>query len=336
MLIAIQEDDMNTTGTRTERIVVGYDGSPSARLAVGWAAEEAARRGLPLTVLHAADYTGLVGGPVSTSPWAPGLSLDHARHVAEAGAELARGRDAGLEVQAVTGIGSAATVLIQESAGAALVVVGTRGHGDVAGLLLGSVAARVAAHAHCPVVVVRGERVVSAGPGRRVVVGVDGSKAAGAALRVAVEQAVAAGAPLRVVCVWIPTSPEGWDRGYWVAVDAEHDPDDTAAAAAEGVAAEAAATVRELAPDLAVETRVAGGDPAAVVLAAAGDAGLVVVGARGRGSLVSLFLGPVSHADVHGAPCPVLVVRAPATQPAEPAAADAGHTTSAWIPTGLL
>ena len=327
---------MSSTGTRTARVLVGYDASASARLAVGWAADEAARRGLPLTVVHAADYTGLVGGPVSTSPWAPGLSLDQARRVAEAGAELARARRPDLEVLAVTGVGSAGPVLIQESEGAALVVVGTRGHGDVAGLLLGSVAARVAAHAHCPVVVVRGGTVVSAGPGRPVVVGVDGSKASGAALRVAVEQAVATGAPLRVVCAWIPTTPDGWDRAYWVAVDAEHDPDDTARTAAEGVAAEAAATVRELAPDLAVETRVAGGDPAAVVLGTAADAGLVVVGARGRGSLASLFLGSVSHGVVHGAHCPVLVVRAPAAEPTELAAADAGDATGSWIPTGLL
>jgi nucleotide-binding universal stress UspA family protein len=324
---------MSSTDDGTARILVGYDASGPARLAVAWAADEATRRGLPLTVVHAADYTGLVGGPVSTSPWVPGVSLDEARRVAEAGAGLARERCPGLDVSAATGIGSAGTVLIQQSAGAALVVVGTRGHGDLAGLLLGSVAARVAAHAHCPVVVVRGKTPVTPGPGRPVVVGVDGSKAAAAALRAAAGHAQAAGAPLRVVCAWVPTTPEGWDRGYWLAVDAEHDPDDTAAAAAEGVAAEAAATARELAPELTVETRVRGGDPAAVVLDAAGVAGLVVVGARGRGSLASLFLGSVSHGVVHGAHCPVLVVRAPATEPAEPAAADA---TSSWIPSGLL
>ena len=332
---------MSSTGEGTARVVVGYDASPSAKVAVGWAADEARRQGLPLVVVHAADYTGLVGGPVSTSPWVPGVSVDEAGRIAERGAELARERCPGLDARAAASVGSAGTVLIQESEGAAVVMVGSRGHGDLAGLLLGSVAARVAAHAHCPVVVVRGETPLAPGPGRPVVVGVDGSRAAAAALRSAVERASAAGAPLRVVCAWIRTNPEGWDRAYWLAVEAEQDPDRTAATAAERVAAAAAAIARELAPGLAVETQVRGGDPAAVVLAAAGDAGLVVVGARGRGGLASLFLGSVSHGVVHGAHCPVLVVRAPTTEPTEPiettTAAEAGDATAgSWIPSGLL
>jgi nucleotide-binding universal stress UspA family protein len=330
------EDDMSTTEARTARIVVGYDASASAKIAVGWAADEAARRGLPLTVVYAADYTGLVGGPISTSPWLPGVSVDEAARIAEGGAELARARRPAAEVHAATIIGSPGTVLIQESEGATLLVVGTRGHGDVAGLFLGSVAARVAAHAHCPVVVARGDGVSAAGGDRPVVVvGVDGSAAAEVALRAAVERAVAAGARLRIVCAWHPTTPDGWDREYWLAVHPDGDPDETARAAAQQVVADAATTASDLAPELAVETRVRGGDAAAVLLAAAGDAALVVVGARGRGSLASLFLGSVSHGVVHGARCPVLIVRGPA---AKPAAAKAGHETAAgpWIPTALL
>jgi len=342
---------MSTTGTqpaqpnqpdqpdqpdRTPRIVVGYDASAPAEVAVAWAAEEAARRGLPLVVMYAADYTGLVGGPISTSPWVPGVSVDEARRIAERGAELARTTRPEVDARPATFVGSPGTVLIQESEGAALVVVGTRGHGDVAGLLLGSVASRVAGHAHCPVVVARGETAVIAGPDRPVVVGVDGSPAAGAALAAAVEQARARGAALRIVCAWVRTLPEGWDRAYWLAVDAEQDPDDTARAAAENVAAEAAATARGLAPGLAVETRVRSGDPAAVVLDAAGDAGLLVVGARGRGSLASLFLGSVSHGVVHGAHCPVLVVRAPAVKRAAAATGAAATGAAAGVPAGLL
>jgi len=301
---------MSTSGEHAPRVVVGYDGSVSAKVAAGWAADEAERLGAGLAVVYAADYTGLVGGPVSTSPWLPGVSIDEARRVAEAGAALARARRPGLAVEARTEIGSPGTVLLRQSEGAALVVVGTRGHGDLAGTLLGSVASRVTAHANCPVVVVRGPDDAAARTGRPVVVGVDGSPAAAAALRAAVARAVAIGAPLRVVCAWTPTAPGAWDRAYWLAVDPHTDPDDTARAAAERVAAEAVADALNRAPDLHVEARVSGGDPATALLDAAGDAGLVVVGARGRGSLASLFLGSVSHGVVHGARVPVLVVRA--------------------------
>jgi nucleotide-binding universal stress UspA family protein len=299
---------MSSRGEHSSRVVVGYDASASAKIAVGWAADEADRRGIPLTVVFAADYTALVGGPAGPSPWEPGVAIDEAQRVAEAGAGLARARRPGLDVRARAVMASPGTVLVQESEGAAVVVVGSRGHGDLAGTLLGSVASRVAAHAHCPVVVVRGGD--GAGAEQPVVVGVDGSPAGVAALRVAVARAVDTDAPLRVVCAWIPTAPGGWERAYWLAVDAERDPDETARLAAERVAAEALAEAQHRAPELRVETRIRGGDPATVILDAAADAGVVVVGARGRGSLASLFLGSVSHGVVHRARVPVLVVRA--------------------------
>jgi nucleotide-binding universal stress UspA family protein len=328
---------MTTTGTHTRKVVVGYDASASAKLAVDWAADEAARRSVPLAVVYAADYTGLVGGPVSTGAWLPGVSTDEARRITRRAVDQARLRQPSLEVTAATLIASPGTALIQESEQAALVVVGTRGHGDTAGLLLGSVAARVAAHAHCPVVVVRGDVVKRARPGRPVVVGVDGSPPAAEALEAAVEHAVATGAPLRVVCAWRPTVPGGWGHEYWLAVSADADPDESARTAAEDIAREAVATARKLAPELTVESRVRGGNPADVVLTAAGDAGLVVVGSRGRGSLKSLFLGSVSHGVVHEARCPVLVVRT--SEAAEPDPAGEGDTApttaGTGIPTGL-
>jgi nucleotide-binding universal stress UspA family protein len=99
---------MSTSGEHAPRVVVGYDGSVSAKVAAGWAADEAERLGAGLAVVYAADYTGLVGGPVSTSPWLPGVSIDEARRVAEAGAALARARRPGLAVEARTEIGSPA------------------------------------------------------------------------------------------------------------------------------------------------------------------------------------------------------------------------------------
>ena len=328
-------DTTDTTDTRAAGVVVGYDASASAKTAVGWAAEEAARRSLPLTVVYAADYTGLVGGPISMSPALPGVSVDEAKRIAEGGAELVRARRSDVEVHAATFAGSASTVLIRESRAAAIVVVGTRGHGDAAGVLLGSVASRVAAHARCPVVVARGEDVVVTGADRPVVVGVDGSPSAGAALDAAIVRAGEAGAALRIVCAWRPTAPGDWEHEYWLAVGPGTAPDETAREAAERVVADAAAAVRRVAPDLTVETSVRGGDAAAAVLAAADDAGLVVVGARGRGSLASLLLGSVSHGVVHGARCPVMIVRAPASEPVE-AEAPRSEGTGSWRPVGLL
>jgi nucleotide-binding universal stress UspA family protein len=319
---------MSSSGIRPARVVTGYDGSASAKAAVAWAADEAQRLGLPLTVVYAAEYTGLVGGPISTAPWIPGISIDEAARIAGRGAQIARDRYPDLDVHVRPVMGSAGTALVMESEGAALVVVGSRGHGELVGTLLGSVAARVAAHAACPVVVMRGGETAGPRADRPVVVGVDGSAAAGDALRAAVGRAVAAGAPLRIVCAWRPTAPESWDRTYWLAVDDRRDPDESARLAAEDVAAEAERTARELAPGLAVETRVRGGSAAAVVLDAAGDAGLLVVGARGRGRLASLLLGSVSHHVVHGAHCPVLVVRA-GEVPAPAAGAPATTTVDA-------
>jgi nucleotide-binding universal stress UspA family protein len=301
------------------RVVVGYDDSDSATVAVGWAADEADRLALPLVVVYAADCSGLVGGPVGRSPL-PGAAMDRALRVAGTGVRIARARHRGLDVSARTFTGSAATVLVLESEGAALVVVGTRGRGEHVGPRLGSVASRVAAHAHCPVAVVHGGDVVTPGHGHPVVVGVDGSRAARSALRAAVARADAAAATLRIVCAWLPAVPDGWRGARWTAIHARNDADDRARRAATDVALDAEVAARLMAPGLTAEVRVGRGHPASVVLDAAGDAGLLVVGARGRGSVASLFLGSVSHGVVHRAPCPVLVVRA-GVEPPRPALA---------------
>ncbi|WP_431960087.1 universal stress protein [Actinacidiphila sp. bgisy160] len=130
-------------------IVVGTDGSASADRALRWAAQEARVHEAPLEVIHA--WEGIVGQVVS-----PDAELERrARAVVEAAvARLpAEERPAGMGSKAVKG--HAAAVLIEASAGAAMVVVSSHGHGGFAGTLLGSVSQRVATHAHCPVVIVR-------------------------------------------------------------------------------------------------------------------------------------------------------------------------------------
>jgi nucleotide-binding universal stress UspA family protein len=116
---------------RPARVVAGYDGSPSATVAVAWAADEADRRGAPLAVVYAADYAGLIGGPFG-SAWLPDAVLQQAERTAETGAALARDRQPGLRVTAHAYADSPAITLIREARGSGLVVVGTRGRGELA------------------------------------------------------------------------------------------------------------------------------------------------------------------------------------------------------------
>lgn len=291
-------------------VVVGYDGSPHAAAAVQWAAAEARRRGVALHVVYAADYPGLVPGPVGVSPYLPERAVALAADVALEGVRLALEAEDGLEVTHLTEIGSASGVLVDESAGAGLLVVGTRGHGELAGALLGSVAFAVSAHAHCPVVVVRGDPSVLPGPGRQVVVGVDGSKPSQAALRFAATTAAETFAPLVLVTAWHPAPAETWEAAYWTSVDPGAGLGETARRAAEDVVSEAEREARQAYPDLQTRTEVIGGPADRVLADCSADAALVVVGARGRGGFTGLLLGSVSHGVIHRASCPVAVVRA--------------------------
>jgi nucleotide-binding universal stress UspA family protein len=145
-------------------------------------------------------------------------------------------------------------------------------------------------------------------PGR-IVVGVDGSAPAEAALRWALAEARLRGAVCEVVHVW----------SYPVVAD-------IAGMAAAGVAwpdleadarrllEEVIERVRPEAAGVTVETRVAEGTAAGVLIEAARDADLLVVGSRGRGGFVGLLLGSVSQQVAHHAPCPVVIVPAPRGQ----------------------
>lgn len=140
------------------RIVVGVDGSEGSVQALMWAAREAGFRHLPLEVILVWHPAATVYGGVA---WSGGFSADFfdalrkeaeerlARACAAAGAALD-----GVEVERRVVEGSAAKTLVDAAAGAELLVVGTRGHGGFAGLLLGSVSTQCAHHAPCPLTIV--------------------------------------------------------------------------------------------------------------------------------------------------------------------------------------
>lgn len=141
-------------------VLVGDDGSAVSRAAVVWAAQDAARRGATLHVLQAWSMTRAPRpstwqpGYVPALPdWEAAVQEDLAARCATLLADTGGVR---FEVHAVHA--PAAKALIEASQGADLVVVGTRGRGGFAGLVLGSVAEQVVRHAHCPVCVVREQR----------------------------------------------------------------------------------------------------------------------------------------------------------------------------------
>jgi nucleotide-binding universal stress UspA family protein len=138
-----------------KRIVVGFDGSPGSLAALRWAVEEARVRGVPMQLVAAwaypvYAYTGYIAVPPNEAyEEAARTALADAMEEAKAQLDLD-----GVEVSSELVNGSATEVLIEASDDAELLVVGPRGRGGFAGLMLGSVSRAVTAHAHCPVVVV--------------------------------------------------------------------------------------------------------------------------------------------------------------------------------------
>ena len=289
----------------TGSIVVGVDGSASSLAAVDLAAAEARLRDVPLRVVHAFVWP-FFGVPLGPSPFGPaegGLQHD-AERVLDQAVERARhaAPDVGIDGEIVTGGGAA--VLVAESRDAVMVVVGDRGLGGFSGLLVGSVAVQLAAHAECPVLVVRGQ----AHPGGPVVLGVDGSAEASAAIAHAFQEAWLRGVPLVAVHAWLDPVVHAPGDIMPVVFDV-----DRVAAEEARVLADALAGCREQYPDVVVREDLARGATRAALIDRSIDAQLLVVGTRGRGGIRGLLLGSVSQTAIHHAACPVLVV--PATKP---------------------
>lgn len=139
-----------------------------------------------------------------------------------------------------------------------------------------------------------------------IVVGVDGSDCARAALEAAAQEAALRNVRLRIVSAW-HVAPAVYAGGFAPGLDQETI--DSFRESAESVVGDALAHARRLQPALDAEGRTREGQAAEVLLDEARDAVLIVVGNRGRGGFASLLLGSVSQHVVHHAPCPVLVVR---------------------------
>ncbi|WP_323101672.1 universal stress protein [Intrasporangium sp. YIM S08009] len=317
-------DRERTDRERTDRdastptgVVVGYDGSAGARLALDWAVETARRDDRDLTIVHAIGLSaGATAGAYDAGPTAQ-LYEEMTEGLVEEAVERAAKELDRSRVHAVSLVGSPSAELVEASRHVDLVVTGSRGRGDARSGLLGSTAYAVTAHAHCPVVVVRGDETVHAGPGHPVVVGVDESEAAARALDAAATLAAAAEAPLHVVVVDDVPSAAMWaadpapGAAFPVPASWVRDVTEETHTASAGVAGALADRVRTAHPGLSVVESVLDGPPGVTVAEHARrvGAGLVVVGSRGRGGFRGMLLGSVSHRVVHDAPCPVMVIR---------------------------
>lgn len=268
-------------------VVAGYDGSPGSQEALDWAVSAARARGLAMTVCHVLRPQRVALGAAAAD-----LVRQYGEQVVAGGVQRAQRSMAPGAVRALLVSGSPAGVLCELSENADLVVLGSRGRGELAGLLLGSLSLKVAAHASGAVVVVRGHwRPVPGHAPLPVVVGGDGSAASQPAVAFAFAEAALREVPLLAVCA-LADSGGVLGGGRLLETDFEQQ-------LARGAADH---------PQVAVHCQVAQGAPRGALLDAASGGQLLVVGARGRGGLRGMALGSVSLAVLHHAPCPVAVV----------------------------
>jgi nucleotide-binding universal stress UspA family protein len=294
------------------RVLVAIDGSGPAGLGVDLVADVAWPAGTEILVAEAVETgAGLFGGP-----W-PALAMVQAdrieaeiqaaadRTVHQARERLAR---PGLSVQAVVLLGRPATAIVDRarSMPADLVVVGSRGHGTIESMLLGSVSAEVVDHSPAPVLVARGRQI------NRVVLAWDGSSCARHAADLLRTWPIFAGSVVRVASIADVEVP--WWTGFPEAGSPEMMPMyvhavDASRKQHEELAREMTSELQ--AAGMTAEADRAAGDAATEILAAAGafEADVIVMGTRGRTGLTRLVLGSVARNVLQHATCSVLIVR---------------------------
>ncbi|MFF8287542.1 universal stress protein [Streptomyces albus] len=287
-------------------VVVGVDGSDESMEATRWAASEAAARDLPLRLLTAvgrrggpgrlgagAEVADTTGGDAPESP-----PRHHLRIAVRHAQEVAPGHEIHEEM---VGDGPA-RALLQATENAALLVLGSRALGPVSGFVLGSVGLSVIAHATAPVVIVRH----TGDGGGPVAVGVDLQHTYGPVLDFAFEAAECRGTGVTIAHAWSPRALYSYPSAL---------PDPASMMRTENHAeyelSKAIAPWQRRFPRVPVEGQLAMGATSPFLLDCAKQADLLVVGRRVRGHPFPTRIGPVTHAALHHAPCPVAVVPHP-------------------------
>jgi nucleotide-binding universal stress UspA family protein len=288
-------------------IAIGFDDSSASREALEWALDSARLRGLAVEVVYAlAPVSATVppvygyGGPTEE------VLIKEAEAILADATAYAKGTASGVEVTTLLARESAVTALMKRGESAQSVVVGSRGLGTFGELLLGSTSVQLAAHGTCPTVVVRPtSKEGGVGPhSGRVVVGIDGSPLAEAALALGLEEASLRGVGLTALCAWdIPYLDLTGRAGSMPRDVAQQEDQEVRAMLGEIVAG-----WQERYPDVDIRRDVVASKPVDALVDASRGAELLVVGSRGRGGFRSLLLGSVSHAVLHHAHCTTIVV----------------------------
>ncbi|MCC5033865.1 universal stress protein [Streptomyces sp. WAC 00631] len=278
----------------TRRVVVGVDGSLLAVRALDRAAEEAALRGAALEIGYAVPDPDVAGPVLQTA------------------VSRARARHPGLEATAVPLTGEPARALADLGRDAALTVVGSRGFGGFAGLLLGSVSLRLAAYTESPLLVVR--RDAHPAEYGEVLLGIESDEDADASAY-AFEEAERRHARLRIVHAWtyrysVP------DALVPVPATSVQEDINRQAAAEEAVPGFTVAGLREKHPRVGIETRTVRSGPVHALLNATRTADVVVIASHRRPGegRYGFQLGHVTRALLHHAHCSVVVVPSPAEE----------------------
>jgi len=284
-------------------IFVGVDAAWQNSGALDWALREAHFRHLPVRAVHVVEEK-LPAGPYFATPGVDAAT----KHMMEDVGHYLAGHD-GSSTSTDILTGPPAAKLAKAAAGSAMIVVGRRGTGLLARLLIGSTAEAVAHLADVPVVVVP-DRWQAYHPGAPVIVGVDESEQDDAAIAFAAAAATERKVPLRFVRVWDLPAMYTWDAASvtdqydgWL-----EDSDKKLQAMAD--------EWRVKFPELEIRTETKRGHPVAGLISAAEEtkADLVVLGGKRHGRIATMLLGSTTRGVLHHAPCPVAVVHEPAEQ----------------------
>jgi nucleotide-binding universal stress UspA family protein len=294
---------MDSTQVPAGSIVVGIDGSPSSDAALSWAVDQAALEKRPLTIVHAQEPMSFLGAGFMASA----SGVDYTALMDEAGAysrallttatAAALDRHPQLTVHQVLTRTDPRTTLLDLGTTAAMIVVGSRGRGPVASLLLGSVSVSVSKHATCPVVVHRAMPTDS--PRHGILLGVDGTDSSMPAIEFAYRMASWRALPLTVLhCYWDAdlVAPRG-TGAKMTDTDSE-----------QALVAESLSGMAEKFPEVRVQVRLTRGFADMHLVTGSYDYDLLVIGHRPLPALDDIVHRSVAPTVVEHAHGPVPVV----------------------------